>query len=286
MRLVLVHGRSQEGKDSQALKRVWMDGLIVGLEAAGLGGIDAHEVVFPFYGDDLAAMVAEIHETVDDAVTYKGGDADAAPLDGTQVELLQEVLTDGEIAFETEGRVTHKGLMNTALAHALARAADRTSFGHNFLKVWTEDVALYLSNRAVARRIDDRVQASIGDQPCVVVAHSLGSIVAYRVLRAMGRAARVRRLITIGSPLGLQTVRNLLSPPVRTFPEGVESWVNAFDVKDIVALHPLDAKTWPVDPPITNHAGVANHMDNHHNISGYLDDPYIAAAIHEALNSV
>jgi alpha-beta hydrolase superfamily lysophospholipase len=96
-----------------------------------------------------------------------------------------------------------------------------------FLKFWTEDVALYSNNRAVAKRIDNRVQASIGDQPCVVVAHSLGSIVAYRVLRAMGRIARVKLLITIGSPLGLRTVRDLLSPPARVFPDGVESWINA-----------------------------------------------------------
>lgn len=285
MKLVFVHGRSQEGKDPEALQRVWEEGLAVGLAAAGLSDIDAHEVVFPFYGDELAAMVREIREPAAAGVQAKGDDLPERRKDVTQVELLQEILVGADIAIEPEAEATHKGLMNAALAHALARAADKTSYGTNFLSLWTEDVVAYLKNPAVSKRIDDQVKAAIGNQPCVVVAHSLGSIVAYRVLRAMGRTAQVKRLLTIGSPLGLQTVRELLMPPALAFPAGVESWINAFDPKDIVALHPLDQRTWPVEPRILNHAAVSNHMDNHHNISGYLDDPYIAGAIYGALDA-
>jgi hypothetical protein len=285
MRLVFVHGRSQEGKNPDELKHVWTEGLHVGLSAAGLSGIGAHEIVFPFYGDDLAGMVKTVRQAGKD-VRAKGSDFSALPIERTQVELLQEIAGEADVAIERDAEAVHKGMMNTSLALMLARLADGTSYGANFLNRWTEDVAVYLNNQVVTRKVDAYVRAAICDQECVVVAHSLGSIVAYRVLRAMGPIAHVKRLITLGSPLGLETVRHLLAPPALEFPSGVESWINAFDPKDIVALRPLDERTWAVKPRIVNYPDVRNHMDNHHNISGYLDDPYVARAIYTALNNL
>ncbi len=285
MRLILVHGRDQQGKDRQALQKVWTEALDVGLEAAGLPGIREHEVVFPYYADDLIAMVNEIRSASPPGVSIKGSEPQDAGLDSTQIALLQEMLGEDTVASAAQEEALRKGVQNTAFALALARLADQSAFGPGLLTKVTEDVSIYLQNQVVAKRVNDFIAPAIGTQPCVVVAHSLGSIVAYRVLRELGAAAQVRGLITVGSPLGLHTVRKLLSPPARTFPAGVDSWVNAFDSADIVALHPLDNAAWPVSPAIANHASVKNHTSNHHGISGYLDDPTVARAIYEALSA-
>lgn len=284
MRLILVHGRDQQGKEQEALQKVWTEALDVGLDAAGLTGVDKHEVVFPYYADDLMAMVNEIRSVSAPSVTVKGSEPQDADLDSVQIALLQEMLGRDAVAAIEHEQALHKGMQNTALVRALARIADQSVFGPDFLSKVTEDVSIYLQNEIVATRVNDLVASAIGRQPCVVVAHSLGSIVAYRVLRNLGSKAQVRRLITVGSPLGLHTVRKLLAPPARTFPAGVGSWFNAFDPADIVALHPLDADAWPISPAIANHASVKNHTDNRHGISGYLDDPTIARAIYEGLN--
>jgi hypothetical protein len=285
MRLIFVHGRDQQGKERQALQRVWTEALDVGLDAAGLPGIREHEVVFPYYADDLIAMVKEIRAAPAPGVNAKGGASRDAGLDSVQIELLQEMLGQDAVAAVAQEEALQKGVQNTAAALALARLADRSAFGPGLLTKVTEDVSIYLQHQVVAQRVNALVAPAIGTQPCVVVAHSLGSIVAYRVLRELGAAAQVRRFITVGSPLGLHTVRKLLSPPARTSPAGVRSWFNAFDPADIVALHPLDEAAWPVSPAITNHPSVKNHMGNHHGISGYLDDPTVARAIYDALNA-
>jgi len=282
VRLVLIHGRDQDGKDEALLRKTWTDGLEVGLSSAGLGAISEHEVVFPYYGDELAQMVAAAKQGLAHG-TAKGGNSGILS-DPNYMRLLAEILEgaqEGEISVDV---ATTKGLQNTALAIRLAQLADKTSFGCRILSLMTEDVILYLTKPGIELQLNAKIQQAIGTEPCVVVAHSLGSIIAYRVLRQLGAQAKVRRFITLGSPLGLETIRKLLSPPAREVPKGVASWVNAFDRKDIVALHPLDTSTWDVRPPIENHGSVTNHMANHHGISGYLDDVLVAHRIHEALN--
>lgn len=49
--------------------------------------------------------------------------------------------------------------------------------------------------------------------PHMVIAHSLGSVIAYDVLTAVPDAPRVDALVTIGSPLGISEVRQELAPP-------------------------------------------------------------------------
>jgi hypothetical protein len=283
MRLIFVHGRDQEGKDCQALQRIWQAALDAGLDAAGLPAIGAHEVAFPYYADALASMVAEIRSRPLGQFRTKGEESQSNPLDAFEAELLREILGESAIPAGL-GRPIEKGLQNTALARALGRAADISWFGPGVLTAMTQDVSVYLNNPVVAKRVEDFVVPAIGSEPCVVVAHSLGSVVAYRVLRQLGASAKVRLLVTVGSPLGLATICKKLSPPARAFPAGVTSWLNAYDTADIVSLHPLDKTTWPVSPAIANISTVKNHMGNRHGISGYLDDPHVARAVYEALN--
>ena len=66
--------------------------------------------------------------------------------------------------------------------------------------------------------------------------------------------------------------------PLRS-PPPVEAWYNAFDDRDVVALYPLDAANFPVQPSIENYGAVKNHTANRHGIVGYLDDPNVAKRI-------
>jgi len=152
----------------------------------------------------------------------------------------------------------------------------------------THDVAVYLDDRSVRDRINHQVARAFdggrADEEVVVVAHSLGSVVAYDLLRPEGLVKRpVHTLITIGSPLGLRAVRRALAP--LDDPPVVRRWFNAYDDRDVIALHPLEPDDFPFDPPIENHAAVRNATFNHHGIEGYLDDPAVATAIVEAVLS-
>jgi hypothetical protein len=107
-------------------------------------------------------------------------------------------------------------------------------------------------------------------------------VVSYNILRDHSDS-KVRKFITIGSPLGLNSVRKYLKVPLR-MPVCVENgWFNAYDKRDVVSLNPLDQTHFNVSPPIVNKSHVENGTSNRHGIEGYLNDEEVAREIYEAL---
>lgn len=85
----------------------------------------------------------------------------------------------------------------------------------------------------------DRLQ--VGGGPFIVIGHSQGSMIAYQVLRKLQKQqCDVRLFLTIGSPLGLQEVQDMLVKlePDRPLavPDCVDRWLNVAERLDPVAL--------------------------------------------------
>jgi pimeloyl-ACP methyl ester carboxylesterase len=123
------------------------------------------------------------------------------------------------------------------------------------------------------------VMASLRNEPQTIIAHSLGSVVAYRLLR--DQRLPCRRLITIGSPLGFRAVRELLDGKF-TWPVGLTDWRNFYDKHDLVALGKPFAHSAEWRPRII-HTEVDNRDFNSHGAMGYLKLPLVAAALSEVL---
>ena len=117
----------------------------------------------------------------------------------------------------------------------------------------------------------------------VVVAHSLGTIVAYNLLRREGEENKwdIPFFMTLGSPLGVTMIKESLKP-IRS-PKCVAKWVNALDLTDVVALYPLEKPHFGVQPAIENLTHVQNETENRHGIIGYLSDKVVAKRIFDAL---
>lgn len=143
---------------------------------------------------------------------------------------------------------------------------------------------LYLNNPGIRDVIDTGVwQAIPRDAECVVVGHSLGSVVSYSLLRREGTALgwQVPLYVTVGAPLAVTKIKTSLAP--NKHPNCAKKWFNAMDPDDIVALYPLDDRHFPVDPAVENKTDVDNQTPNQHGIVGYLSDPEVARRIHDAL---
>ena len=229
MKLVFVHGRDQQGKVRADLQRVWEEALDVGLASAGLPRPQGMSVAFPYYGDELERLVKALGTPLVAGVRTRGDNPDTAEAD-FRGRLLAELaagagISEVVIAEQLGGLPTEKGPLNWPWVQAILRALDRTPLGEASIDAFTRDVYVYLTNDVVGRTIDKMVVDAIGDEPCVVVAHSLGSIVTYRSLRQLGARANVRRFITVGSPLGVTAIREHLLPPALARPEGVPASV-------------------------------------------------------------
>ena len=125
------------------------------------------------------------------------------------------------------------------------------------------------------------MRSSIADEPCVIVSHSLGTVVAYWILVDRFPNTDVSLLLTAGSPLGLDTIKDGLPQPLSR-PAGVRRWLNVSDEEDFVALYArLDATTFVAG--IDNLTDIDNGDDDPHAIEQYLSDPRVGKAIHDAL---
>jgi hypothetical protein len=290
MRLLLVHGIGQGGKKPADLENAWIDTLRAGYRDARLPFPDSLTVDFPYYGDALDARVAKSKLPLPQEIVPKGGEV-SSPYEEFLRNSLDEMkesanISDADVAAEA-GPIpaAEKGIQNWRLTQALARVIDRRLPGFTSASIerYLRDVYLYVSNRSVAREINAIVESKLTDEPTVVIGHSLGSVVAYRVLLEQGARVKLRRYITVGSPLGIRTISSNLG--VLRYPPADLSWFNAYDDGDIVALNPLKDPWFKTDPAIANYNRVRNVTDNRHGIVGYLNDVTVARCVAEALGN-
>lgn len=242
-------------------------------------------VEFPYYGDVLDEFVRQSNLPVASEIKSRGNDQQDEFL-AFQAQVANELaekagVTDAEIDAEYGNNPKARGPLNWEWVQAIIRALDKNAGGlsASAIETFTRDVYLYLTSSVVRDAIDKIVEAKLGDEPTVVVGHSLGSVVAYNVLKK--KRKRILLLVTVGSPLGIRAVRTPLTPI--GFPAGVGHWFNAYDPRDVVALNPLDASIFAVQPPVENFSGVKNSTSNRHGISGYLGDTKVAQTLFDAL---
>ncbi|MET9761358.1 hypothetical protein ABZ016_20235 [Streptomyces sp. NPDC006372] len=118
-------------------------------------------------------------------------------------------------------------------------------YGQRALRIVTaavSELAAYFDPAFPGKREEaqDRVAAVLRERrPKVLLAHSLGSVVAYEAL-SRDSGLHVELLVTLGSPLAMRTVVfDRLIPPLQgrgSKPPGVVEWVNIADLGDPVAV--------------------------------------------------
>lgn len=126
------------------------------------------------------------------------------------------------------------------------------------------------------------------------IAHSMGSIIAYDVLRTLEAAPpAIEQFVTIGSPLGLpivaQHIRNEFGQT--TIPQQVQHWTNLADPSDRVALDCTLADEYRAAsgaPDIHDTLVLNGYVDRSgktdpHNGYGYLRTPALADIVHTFL---
>lgn len=287
MRLLLVHGRAQEGKSSDVIEQEWMSALRRGFQLAGVREPADLKIDAPFYGDTLADLLKTRNLPQADGVATRGGASDdgyAAFLEEVATQVSgDDKITHREIEQELGPKPQPRGPENWEWVQAIIRLIDRRTPGVSSFSIGQllRDVFVYVNDAPVRRRINKLVADQLTGEPTVVIAHSLGSVVAYEVLRQHSGNS-MPRLVTVGSPLGIRAIRNRLATPL-TMPAGLDDWYNAFDQRDVVALYPLDVANFGIKPPIKNFPFVNNHTDNRHGIDGYLDDADVAHQVAAAL---
>jgi subtilisin family serine protease len=157
-------------------------------------------------------------------------------------------------------------------------------------RLFLHDVRDFLFDSDRRARMADTLRRRIaaGGGPFIVIAHSQGSMIAYDVLRALKREeADVRLFVTIGSPLGMAEVQDVLKDiggPLRV-PDCVARWVNVAERLDPVALDPELKGEFARNGRGVQVEDVAvrnpDWQDNPHSSTGYLATEAVRAVVRQ-----
>ncbi len=127
-----------------------------------------------------------------------------------------------------------------------------------------------------------RIEPLIDDDTCVVVAHSLGTVLSYMAL-ANHPQWKVHTFVTLGSPLGSPMVGGMLDPPWSTARDSgrarSQRWVNVRAVGDKAAAVPLGDRFGDRVEDV-----MVDNGHRAHSPEPYLNSPPTGEAIAQALS--
>ncbi|MFF7040834.1 hypothetical protein ACIP4T_03965 [Streptomyces massasporeus] len=229
-RIVGVHGVGKQRLGSKTLLKDWEPALADGLDRAGGPLLASGDLHMAFYGDLFrpsghTLAVGDPMFTADD-------------VDEVEAELLMEWWAE---CARVDPAVPPPGGDTLVRSPRVAQTALRVLqhsrfFGGLSLRALVFDlkqVRRYLMDNNLRVAARKKVEEAIGPDTRVVVAHSLGSVVAFEALCALDGHG-VRALVTLGSPLGMRMVVDRLRPGPETWPR-TASWTNVVDEGDVVA---------------------------------------------------
>ena len=290
MRMILIHGISQEGKSAQKILDQWLPPLratFAGLGNDPLGRLSRIDAAF--YGDLLDKNSSPWLKS---EVLSMGAEEASDDFDEFAVQAFEEMalvigVTRQQIEAEAAkttvpmGKGPHKKWLK-----AIARTVETLSpFKGTIALRMLDQAHAYIRNQHVHNLVNDEVRPVFeDDEPAIVVSHSLGTVVSYALLREFARNGRPRQSplwLTLGSPLGIDAIRKGFTKP-RVRPADVARWVNGADPEDFVALRPALAAA-DYGPDVENVSDIENGSENPHSIAAYLSDEQIAKAIADAI---
>jgi pimeloyl-ACP methyl ester carboxylesterase len=241
-RIVMVHGAGNDLWGPASIKSRWFPALADGLAWHGVV-LDPSEVTVAFYGDLFREDPQRGYEPP----------VDAAAAIASIEDVVKGIDPDVDLADLT------KLLTENHYDRLLAQAA------------------AYLQHPDVRDAARARVEAAVGPDTQVLVAHSLGTLVTYETLCAHPEWS-VTDLVTIGCPLGGDLIHAQLDPGPRdglgSWPGAVLTWTNVADPDDPAARNALSGR---FEGEIVEYA-----VDNGHRVHDpepYLNNTWTGRAV-------
>jgi hypothetical protein len=232
---------------------------------------------------------------------------------GAEKEFLESMIENYDLDHPDEPEVPESGAPDQTVSPtpgAEARVAAASALEavplpwfikRPLMRVLLRDVHHYLFNTSHSPRsgssykVRDEVRnrfvsdlAAVDNGHHVVVAHSLGSVIAYDCIKRVADTKKVDMLITLGTPLGMSEIQHNMRPEWSKddgYPDGLPNWVNVADTLDPVCIaDPLIAndykrkKTNAVRDETVNNGGAFRHPSGK-----YFRQPVVQEAVRRGL---
>ncbi len=190
----------------------------------------------------------------------------------------------------------HKSPLDKAISYLVAKKLQDLAFYYDPGQKICDRAGMQDTAQRVLKNELKQILLAHHNDEILLLAHSMGSIIAYDVLRDLGQSNpgfKVKHFVTLGSPLGLPYVQHRIKTErngdIRTPTVVTGQWTNIADHRDKVALDahlkddfgPNASNVQVVDDLVYNSYRDATKAakENPHKIFGYLRAPEVSRLI-------
>ena len=308
--IVLVHGIDQQQTPADVLESQWLPALAGGVRLAGFpaladrlwrdsSGPRAIETRMAYYGqlflrpdvqgDDSTELAAD-----EQAFAEKLAEEWLSRAAAQASRPKERQTASRELAYVRQQIGDEEQVIGAVLRSAINGVARLrwfmpygVAFAERFVNRALAQVTRYFADEAVRDAALRAVKDLIDPDTKIVIGHSLGSVVAYEAMHQIEHPLPL--LITIGSPLGLDTIiYPKLRPQPPSFPTLVQRWVNVADSDDFIAAIPDLRLTFSTGIPTTAVFESGYTVDNGakpHDAKFYLAKVEVGKPVAEVLAS-
>ncbi len=293
MRLILIHGINNEGKTTEEIESSWMDELKFAWKSYGLTTPKSFTIQTANYGTELA----NFSRAATDAVKAGGQSRTVSTQEfalyqeyADYLGISPEQIEAAANAHGFETQAIEQGAPHEAWIIGIASILESLlpDEGKFVAGKFLRQAAVYIERKGVQNAIKSLVRKQVfqtdPDEPTVVVAHSLGTVVSYELLTQDPCAANnVRLFCTLGSPLAVRIISNYVGQRPAFPKPPITNWFNAHQREDFVTMGRGLSKAVLGFDGVEDFAGVVNHEDDKHSVLAYLRDQTVAKRIHDSL---
>ena len=291
MKIIFIHGMNQQNYTAHSLKEHWLKVFKLGLKQlhcrVNLRDLHIH---MPFYGDlmtkyqlsnqlDLNTLLPKSFKFHLPVHLHQ---QQSTPKEHTPF-VPQLPLSPDQPAENLSERLylTSQLVKDRVLKEMVILLNSFPKLHESLIQQFLIETYMYLSNPDFMHEVHQRILKQMhDDEDCIVVAHSLGSVIAFHLLSDPAYHFSVQRFVTLASPLSFRVIQSKLPIPIER-PKCLNGdWYNFYSKDDFLTAFPLSEAPFDFIPPIINQE-IFTFANQPHEIVGYLQHHAVIKAIIE-----
>lgn len=301
MKLILVHGIHQEGKDPIQLKEDWISAIEKGSgRPRETWGIPKENIIMPYYGDKLADDTFKLTGKVRSDAFHSDSPfsepeeviakEDFLNFSASAMFEINEAYESSSLHLDKSEKGVQfrgKGIHKKSLKFASRIIQWLSPLDGKIALKKLAQAHTYITNADAQEAVNKILRPYFeGKEEKVIVAHSLGTIVAYDIMLKLSNAGELNNVslfTTLGSPLSLTIVMKSFKDRIHPI-KSIGKWINGTDREDFIALgNDIDSGHYQMK--IENILNLDNGKEDPHSIEKYLQHSSISSAITDGFSS-
>ena len=290
MKIVFIHGMNQQPFNVSSLQTYWLEIFKLGLKNSKLTtDISKLHCELAFYGDLLSkygmSNVLDLETLLPHSFShwhlpFYHQPQQIQPAHKPPILPLLSGTAVHDLSFLQRLNLTREMIADWVLKELMLLLNRFPKFNETIIQKFLVETYLYLSNPEFMQEVHQRIlQSFVQHEDMLIVAHSLGTVIAYNLLhRLPAQQYSVRRFVTLGSPMAFKVIQSRLPQPIQR-PHCLQGdWYNFYSSEDFLTAFPLSAPPFDFTPPIINRE-IRTFSQAPHQISGYLQHPDVVRCI-------